>query len=578
MQKWLVWACACLLLMAGCKSKSTEDAFEITVLLQNEPDNLNPILSKSSYANQIEGLTITAMAEYDPITLKLTPFLLKELPVATPNPESPGGKGVKMDLEFRPEANWSDGKPITADDYLFTLKVIYNPHVQAASWKGFADNLSRVEKNPDDPRKLTVFVDSSYMLPVDIATSWNVYPAHIYDPNNYMSNFTLEQLRDDSMSWTVEQDSLLKLFAEGFSSPHFTREVVSGGGAYELENWTTGESITLRRKKDWWGNKLDNGPAIAKAYPEVIRYRFIEDASSAIAALKGGEITIMSDVHVSSFNELKNDAAWKDKLVFASPEGLQVNFLELNTRDSILADVNVRKALAYCIDYDGLIGQLLEGLGSRSTGPIHPSLTYYNKSIQPIRQNVSEAIALLQKSGWKDTNGNGVPDKLINGKRTELELSCKISNKDEGNATANLLKENAGKAGFNIKIEIVDPNQIREDARQFNFQIMPLRLRQYPSLYDPHAVWHSESDMPGGSNRSGFHTPQLDEIIDGIRSTSSSEERHQLYAQFQQYIHDHQAIIYLYHPNERIIYQSGYEVPTSIRRPGYFENLIKKVK
>lgn len=578
MQKWLVRTCFCLLAFAGCKSVSTDDTFEITVLLQNEPDNLNPILSKSSFASQIEMLLIPPMAEYDPLTLQFSPFLLSELPTPVPNPDSPGGKGTKLDIHIRPEANWADGKPITAQDYLFTLKAVYNPYVQAASWKGSADFLTRVVADANDPKKLTVYIDSSYMLPVEIATNWNIYPAHIYDPNNLMSNFTLEQLRDKTMSWNIEQDSLLKSFAGSFSSPHFTREVVSGGGAYELENWTTGESIILRRKKDWWGNDLANAPSLVKAYPQVIRYRFIEDASSGIAALKAGEITVMSDAHITAYNELKNDPTWKDKLAFASPQGLQVNYLELNTRDSILADERVRKALAYCLDYKGIIDEILEGLGSQALGPIHPSLSYFDQSLQPIQQDVSKAISLLQEAGWSDTNQNGIPDKIINGKRTELTLSCKISSKDEGSTLANLLKENAGKAGFDIRIDVVDPNQIKTDARQFNFQIMPLRIRTFPGLYDPYTLWHSESDVAGGSNRSGFHSPQLDAIIEGVRKSSNSDERNRYYKEFQQYIYNHQAVIYLYHPYERIIYNSAYDVPTSPRRPGYFENLIRKVK
>ena len=489
--------------------------------------------------------------------------------------EGKHANGKVFKLEFRPEAEWADGKPVTGEDYLFTFKSIYNPYVNADSWKTFTDFISEIVIDPNDPKKVAVYFDSTYILDFEAATNWNLYPAHIYDPENIMSKFTLEELRATDKVWTAEQDSLLKRFATLYESPAFFRETVSGAGAYELAEWMTGEFIRLKRKQNWWGDKIENPPSLLTAYPAEITYRIILDAAAAEAALKAGEIDLMAEVPASSFKALSTDPDWKDKLQFVTPPLMVVNYLELNNRDSILADSRIRKALAYTLDYDGILNNVMAGLAKRTVGPIHPDRSYYDKELSPLKQDINTSLALIKEAGWEDTNGNGTPDKMIGGKREELKLSIKLSNKAEGMAIANIVKENAAKAGFDIQLDVIDPGQVQQDLRQHNYQIMPLRISFYPSPDDPFTLWHSTNDSPGGSNRSGFHTPELDQLIENLRSSTDSEERAAGYKKFQEIIYAAQPVIFLYVPLERIIASKRIQLQTSSRRPGYFENLIK---
>jgi peptide/nickel transport system substrate-binding protein len=337
----------------------------------------------------------------------------------------------------------------------------------------------------------------------------------------------------------------------------------------------TGEFIRLKRKQNWWGDKIENAPLLLQAYPSEITYRIILDAAAAEAALKTGEIDLMAEVPVSAFNTLRNDPEWKDKLQFATPALMQVNYLELNNRDSILADIRIRQALAYAIDYDGMMTNLMQGLAKRTIGPIHPDKSYFDKDLKPIQQDVNRSMALIKEAGWKDTNGDGTPDKMIGGKKQELHLGLKITNKEEVIAIANIIKDNWSKVGFDIEIEIIDPSQLQQDVRQNNFEILPLRTTAFPSLFDPFPIWHSSNDRPSGSNRSGFHSAELDKVIDELRTTEDAKERDAYYQQFQEIIYNQQPAIFLYVPLERIAASKKIELLTSPRRPGYFENLLR---
>lgn len=570
---------ATLLYMAvvllSCKPSAEVAPFEVTIRLPNEPESLHPIFSKSIYASQIESLILLPIAEYDPVSMSLSPLLITEIPVGEKITEGKHSGGKVFQLHFRPEAAWADGKPVTGEDYLFTFKSVYNPYVNAGSWKSFMDFISEIVVDPNDPKHVSVYIDSTYILELEATTNFNLYPAHTYDPENIMSRFTLEELRETGKTWTAEQDSVLKRFATLYESPAYFRETVSGSGPYQLDQWMTGEFIRLKRKDNWWGDALKDPPLLLQAYPSAITYRIILDEAAAAAALKAGELDLIAEVPVSEFAQIQKDDQWKDKLQFATPALMQVNYIEVNNRDSILSDKRIRKALAYTIDYNGIINNVLQGLAKRAVGPIHPDKPYFDKALKPLDQDINAALALVKEAGWSDSNGNGIPDKMIGGKRQELHLEIKVTNKEEGMAIANIVKENAAKAGFDIQIAVVDPSQLQQDVRQNNFQLLPLRIRAFPSVDDPFPIWHASNDRQGGTNRSGFHNAALDSVIEDLRTTENSETRSADYQKFQEIIYEEQPAIFLYVPLERIIASKRIQLQTSARRPGYFENLMK---
>ncbi|HUR31910.1 MAG TPA: ABC transporter substrate-binding protein, partial [Saprospiraceae bacterium] len=401
-------ACAIVVLQVSCKTNSEQSTeFAVNVRLPSEPENLHPMLTNSSYGIQIAGQVLLPAAEFDPVSLQLTPLLITEVPKGENINEGKHSGGKIYKMSFRPEAAWDNGSPVTAEDYLFTLKAVLNPYVNAPSLKSFLSFITEVKIDEADPKTVSVYIDSNYILSLEIVTNFNIYPRHVYDPGNIMSHFSHEELRDPNKKWTPEQDSLLKMFADTFQSVRFLRDVVEGAGPYQFDSWVTGEYITLKRKENWWGDKVTNPPLLLHGYPQILTYRFITDAATAEAALKSGEIDIISEVPPSSFLEMKEDPEWKDKFHFETPELLQIYYLELNNRDSILADPRIRKALAYSIDYDGIMNNLVVGLGKRATGPIHPQRSYYHKGLQPIKQNINRSLELIKEAGWKDSNGNG---------------------------------------------------------------------------------------------------------------------------------------------------------------------------
>jgi peptide/nickel transport system substrate-binding protein len=563
-----------LFFLAGCKGTAEESGLQVTVRLQSEPESLHPIFSKSAYATQIESLILLPLAEYDPVTMALSPLLLTQIPVGEKVLSGDHANGIMYRLQLRENATWDDGKPVTAEDYLFTIKCVYNPYVSAPTYKGLFDYISEIKTDPANPKIVDVYFDSTFAMALQTCVNFNLYPSHVYDPQQIMARYSLNQLRNDT-TLSPEQDSLFRQFAASFESVTFLRDSVIGCGPYRLDSWATGEYIRLKRKKEWWGDAIQDPPLLMRAYPDEITYRIILDAAAAEAALKAGEIDILPEVPPADFIRMKADSSLRDRFQFSTPSLMQIYYLELNTRDSILADKRVRQALAYSVDYDGIVREVLQGLADQAVGPIHPDRDYYDASLQPLDQDINRAIALLKDAGWTDTNNNGTPDKVVNGKREELSLAIKIQNKEEGSTIANIVKENAAKAGFDLQIEIVEPGQFNQDIRQRNFDLLPIRIRAFPGIDNVYQQWHSDSDAPGGGNRSGFHSEELDAVINEIQTTTSDEVRDKAFKRFQQIIYNEQPAIWLYAPLERIIATKRLSLIPSSRRPGYFENLLK---
>lgn len=568
-------ACLLVALAFSCRqANEISSDFSVNVRLPSEPENLHPMLSSSSYMVQIAGWILLPPAEFDPVTLQLTPLLIKEVPTGEEVIDGPHAGGQVFHMEFRPEAVWDNGEPVTSEDYLFTIKAALNPHV-ISGWKKWLPFLSEVVPDSTNPRAVSIYIDSNYILPLEIVTNFFIFPAYAYDPEGIMSLFDMNELQDPNHKWTAEQDNQLKKFAESFQSIKYLREQVEGAGPYKLTSWVTGEHITLTRKENWWGDKVENPPLLLQAYPMALNYHIITDAATAEASLKSGIVDVVSEFPAASFIKMRDDPQWKDKFHFETPELLQIYLLDINHRDPVLSDPKIRKALAYSLDYDGIMENLLVGLGKRAIGPIHPKRSYYHKGLEPIKQDINRSLSLIKEAGWEDTNNNGIPDKVINGKREELSISLKITNKEEGQMLASIVRENAKKAGIDVVIETVSTNEFSQDLRQVNYDLVPVRMRAAPSIDEPYLSWHSESDQPGGGNRRGYHSEAADNVINAIRTADNESERDSNYYELQEILYEDQPVIFLYVPLERIAVSKKFDIISSIRKPGYFENLFR---
>lgn len=591
MKKSILFSILCLLaftlLLPACKTdpkpqtKKSEitEAYTVVSRLRGEPDRISPCLTSKAWALQVAAQVFLPLIDFHP-NGKMMPVVAKSRPEISEITEGPFKGGTNYTYEIREEAKWEDGKPVLASDFLFSLKAIMNPKVggDAAIFRSYISVIKDAKIDPNNPRKITMSIYPTYIRGEYISGGIGVLPEHIYDAEGLMSDVDYKDLADpEKVQQLVKENANIQKFGDVFTSDKFSREVVTGCGAYKLEEWTTGQQLVLKKKDNWWGDALVDKAPILKAYPDKIIYKFIPDATATISMMKNGEIDVASQLPNTMFAELLKDESLNEKYYLSSPQMLLYNYLGINNRVPKLSDKRVRRALAHSIDMDGVINVIKNGMANPIVGPIPPSAEYYHKGLNKLELNLEKAKALLKEAGWKDSNNNGIVDKVIDGQLEELSIAIMSSpNNFVSENIALIFKNNAKKVGIEITLDTKEINLLRSAIRNRDFEMFAAGAGVDLDLYDPYQSWHTDNAVPGGGNRIGFGTPESDKLIEEIRTTLDENKRNQLYLKFQEMIYDETPVIFLYNSKDCLAISKRFEeMPSSVKSPGFFEHYFK---
>lgn len=555
----------------SCKgSKKSNDRANVTVHILSDPEMLNPINSTDASANDIARFMFQSLNDIDFKTLELIPVLAEKRPTIEKTPEGQ----LKFHYSIRPEARWDNGSPVTAKDIEFTLKVIKNPKVNDPSAKPYYEHLVDFVYDKSDPLKFTIVFDTSYMLAEQNSGDFSVLPEYFYDPKGLMKKFTIKQL--DQEKEKLANDPSINEFASDFNSEKRMREkeFVGGSGPYKLEEWVTGQRVVLKRKENWWGEKIKGTNIFFEANAPKLTYKVVNDMTSALVALKAGDLDIMRSIKPKDFSELTKSDKFLANYNTYTPMALVYSVICINTKRPKFADRRTREAIAHLLDIDKMIQTIMYGYAKPAIGPIHPSKEkIYNSDIKPYDYNLDKAKQLLAEVGWKDTNGDGTLDMMIDGKQTEFVIDYLYnSGNDSRKQTGLLLQEEARKVGITINVLQQEFSIFVDNCKSHNFDICYGAWIGAPVPPDLKQIYHSQSALNKGSNYTSFGTPESDALIDSIRVELDEEKRVRMYKRVQQIIHDEVASIFLYTQTERIaIHKRFTNAEPSVMRPGYYE-------
>ncbi|MEU1215570.1 ABC transporter substrate-binding protein [Streptomyces sp. NPDC005791] len=252
-----------------------------------------------------------------------------------------------------------------------------------------------------------------------------------------------------------------------------------GTGPYAVHSWQPGAAISLNRYADYWGED----PPFPRA-----RYVWRSDASVRAAMIDKGE----AEIAVA----LDPMEAEKDTTV-AYPNN-ETTALRLDGREAPLDDVRVRRAIDLAVDRQGIIGALLGGLAEPAGQLVPPGVVGHSDTIEPARQNVTEARALIEEAA-----ADGVPtDRQI----TLVARNGMFSGVSE---TAEALQYQMGRIGLNVRVRMADT------ATQLQYQLRPL-----PENVGPIALLIMHGNQAGDA---AFTTSQY-LLSDGPQSAFGSKD------------------------------------------------------
>jgi len=278
-------------------------------------------------------------------------------------------------------------------------------------------------------------------------------------------------------------------------------------------------------------------------YLDALEFRFFPDYPSILAAAEAGEVHGVSRV----LPEYQKQAeAIPDLQLFTSPmPGYAMALFNFDSTNApFLAEQTVRQALAYGLDRDKLLTEIIPGVGLKADSPILPGTWAYNPDIPKYPYDPKRAMKLLEDAGWVDTNNDGVRE------REGQELAFTILSDDAPHsiAVSQTMAQDWARIGVRVTPQPVSFTGLVTDflvPRNFDAALVSVELIGDP---DPYPMWHSSQTSPQGQNFGGWKNREADILMEQARLTSDREERRQLYFEFQRIFANDLPAILLYYP------------------------------
>ncbi len=293
-----------------------------------------------------------------------------------------------------------------------------------------------------------------------------------------------------------------------------------GTGAYKMVNWVSGQRVEYEAFEEY-----HNGAPAIKTVNMII----LPDQTAASLALEEGTIDFNQGIP-------KTDIPYMQSLKHINViecGGGQVCDITFNCTDGPFVDKRLRQAVAYAINLDEILIGGAEGYGKVANCLCAPAANGYCTDIYPFEQDIEKAKALLADAGYP--NGFDV-----------------VMDQDSSNtymAGAEVIQAQLKNIGINITFNKMERSawfDLVGDKREF---FITHRMTTMSVLDADYILTRrlTKGALGSGNNYSGFHTPQLEELIAAGRQESDPTKRHDIYHQVYEIIQEECPIIPLYY-------------------------------
>ncbi len=532
----------------------------------SDPQSLNLLNGQDEMTTYITYIAQWSLIGIDPKTLEFVPTVAKSMPLI----EMGDDGRPKFTYEIREEATWDDGSPITGKDIEFSIKVIKNPKVDCERIRPYFDFIQEIIIDENNPKKFTMICKEPYFIAPHTSGDFNLLPQGVYDPEKLMDKFSLKDLTFNS-DQLAEDPNIIK-FADQFNSAKFQKEVLSGCGPYQFDHWETNQRVVFKKKANWWGDKLANENGwFASPRPSEIVFETITDDATAINALKGLQIDVMRSIDPKIYMEdLPKDSKFTDNFNKSTPAMLAYEYIGMNLKNPKFSDRKVRIALAHLVDYDAIINNVWFGMAEQATSTLHPTNVFYNDTLTSNTYDVAKANKLLDEAGWIDTDGDGIRDKMISGKKVQFKTTISYNQGNPRREKACLLaQESFRQAGIEVEVLNQEWSVFLENQKNHNFEMFVGGWIQPTVESDPKQIWHTDG-YNNGDNYLGWGTAESDKLIDDLRLEMDAEKRKPYWWKLQAMIHDDYPVIFLTTAKQRLAIAKKFDAEGTVMRPGYW--------
>jgi len=473
---------AVLLILAGCHKRETPADAGVrtqTLLLGNgaEPRDLDPHIDVAYTDYNIlvalfEGLTVI-----DEATSKPLPGMAARWDISP--------DGLVYTFHLRPDALWSDGDPVTAQDFVFSFERILSPQLASeyaymlfalrnaeAYNAGKIDDFSQVGARALDARtlRLTLERPTPYLLSLAAHQAWfPVHPATI---------LKFGKAHERGTRWTLPGNFV-------------------GNGPFTLAQWTPDQRIVVKKNPRYYG-------AAQNRLERVIFYP-VADLTVDENAFRAGQEHITYDVLPDRLD------AWRRE----APDELRVDpflesfFLRFNVTRPPFTDKRVRQALSRAIDREALARSVMRGSRLPAHSLIPPDTAGYTSTAQ-VPTDFDAARRLLAEAGYP--GGKGFP-------KVAIKMNADPVNTKIFEAIQQMWRR---ELGIDVALTTEEYRVYIDSMQTLSFDL--LRSRWVGDYNDP-STFTDLFTSTGGNNDTGWKNPAYDRLVEQAASEQDTARR-----------------------------------------------------
>ncbi|HEV8654687.1 MAG TPA: peptide ABC transporter substrate-binding protein [Candidatus Limnocylindria bacterium] len=456
------------------------------------PQYLNPVLAATAVDDDVVRLVFSGLSRY-----RSDGSIEGDLARSF----STSDDGRVWTFEIRDDATWHDGKPVIADDVVYTVALL-----QDKAYVGpYSDAFRGVKVERVEDRVVRFTLPDAYG-PFAASTTVPLLPSHLLARVDYAS----------------------------LPRVAFNQRPVGTGPFRVIE--ADARQTVLARSDSFYRTRPDR----TRPYLDRLVLRSYPDASEALTALGRGEIDGVGGLATGDAERargLKNV-----NLYSFGTNDFTALFLNVRPEKAMFRDRAVRQAIAKAIDRGRVLQVAADGRGAVADEFVPQSSWAYIKDVTRFTRSYEEATALLDEADWKDHDGDGVRD------RGGVKLSFAITTSSEQARVAAALQiaDDLAVIGMRVELKAMPFSELIERAvrdRTYDALLIGIGVSGDP---DPYSFFHSSEVKDPGHNFSGYFTFTMDRSLEAARRTTDQAKRRELYTSVFQSLATEVPVVFLY--------------------------------
>lgn len=498
------------------------------------PKTFNPFNTKDNISAMMSEIMYDGLLTTHPVTGQPIPKLAKSFSV----------NGNDYIIHLRHGIKWSDGKPITADDVVFTWQNII--------FDGFGNTSTRDSIIIDGKLPTVKKIDDytvEFKTPQPFAPfirmlSTSIAPKHIFEP-------------------AVKKG---KEYFETFLSTNIDPKILVTSGAFKLKEYVPAQRVVFERNPNYYMINKNNQKL---PYLDKLVYLIVGDINNEVLKFEGGELdTIgLQGANVARFKELEKHSNFKVYNLGPDTGTMFVSFNLNNRKDKNgkyfvdlkkqrwFQDKNFRQAVDYAVDRKNMVLNIANGLAAPLYTAESLNSIYLNKNLKPYDRNIEKSKDLLKKSGyWLDKKGH-LMDKF--GNHVEFNLFTNAGN-TEREAIGVMVKQDLEDLGMKINFKPIEFNSLVNklvNTSDWDIVIMgltgsPLEPNGGKNVWMSNGTLHMFNQRPAGYTKDDRYPweKELDYLYTQGALATTFEARKKFYDEYQKIVYEEKPFVYIYSP------------------------------